>query len=182
MQLLERRDIRWVTLLALVAVAGCAPVEVGSFADHAVDFTHYRSYNWAAANPKSTLSPLEQNADFRDRLHGEIERQLSAKGLEGPTSRRPDLIIRYRTTVTPRIDENRNTSDYGSCSHDCPQRTIEYDAATLVVDIVDRRTNRVIWRGWARDRLDDALNNPDRMRQKVHDAVTQMMAAYPPKA
>jgi hypothetical protein len=50
-----------------------------------------------------------------------------------------------------------------------------------VLDIVDARTNRVIWRVWAQDSVEAILNNEDRMAKKIHEAVTRMLASLPPK-
>ena len=57
----------------------------------------------------------------------------------------------------------------------------DYEAGTLVLDLVDARTNRVIWRGWAQDSVEDMLNDPDRMAEKIDQAVTRMFALLPPK-
>jgi hypothetical protein len=50
-----------------------------------------------------------------------------------------------------------------------------------VIDIVDTRTNRVIWRGWAQDTVEGVLDNQDRMARKIDEAVTRMLARLPPK-
>jgi len=44
---------------------------------------------------------------------------------------------------------------------------------------VDARTNRVIWRGWAQDSVEDTLDNPDRMAKQIDEAVTRMMLMLP---
>jgi hypothetical protein len=54
-----------------------------------------------------------------------------------------------------------------------------YEAGTLVLDVVDARTNRVIWRGWAQHGVEDALDNPDKMARQIHEGVTRMLAAFP---
>ena len=62
---------------------------------------------------------------------------------------------------------------------ECRARVNEYEAATLILDLVDVRTNRIVWRGWARHSLEGVLDNPDRMAQRIDQAVTGMMQKFP---
>jgi hypothetical protein len=55
----------------------------------------------------------------------------------------------------------------------------DYEAGTLVLDMVDTRTNRVVWRGWAQRSLEGVIDHPDRMEQVVERAVAKMLAEFP---
>jgi len=55
----------------------------------------------------------------------------------------------------------------------------DYEAGTIVIDMVDARTNKVIWRGWAQDAVKGMLGNQDTMAAKVNEAVTRMLARLP---
>jgi len=55
-----------------------------------------------------------------------------------------------------------------------------YEAGTLVLDIVDTRTNDVIWRGWARDSVEGVLDNQDKMVRQISEAVERMLARLGP--
>ena len=97
------------------------------------------------------------------------------------TSGTPDLLIHYHASINQRIDVNRVDRRYGYCyGVDCPADVIEYEAGTLVLDIVDSRTNRVIWRGWAQDTVEGVLDNEDEMARQIDEAVTRMLARLPP--
>ena len=54
-----------------------------------------------------------------------------------------------------------------------------YDAGTLLLDLVDRRTNAVVWRGWAEGSLDAAIDEQDRLERNVDDAVAKILARLP---
>jgi hypothetical protein len=174
--------LRLTTALAVFALSGCATVQTGSFVDHGVDFSQYRTYNWAPQAPPTGDPRLERDAAFQDHLQGEVEKEFAAKGLTGPTSRRPQLLVRYRAATTPRVTVNGPESGYGYCSIDCTSRIVEYETATLIVDVLDARTRKLIWRGWAQDRLDEVLGNSDRMKKRLHEAVTHMLANFPSRA
>ena len=57
----------------------------------------------------------------------------------------------------------------------------EYEAGTLVLDIVDTRSNRLLWRGWAQNSVEDMLDDPDRMAKTIEEAVARMLRRLPPK-
>lgn len=171
---------RWTSALAVFAISGCATLETGSFVDRAADFTRYQTYNWARPLTRPPGDPrLEKNPFFQDHLQGAVEKQLAARGFRGPTPRKPDLLLRYRAAVTPRVTINGVESGYGHCSSDCSARIVEYEAATLVLDVIDARTNKMLWRGWVRDDLNDVLHNEDTMARRIQSAVTQMLAKLP---
>jgi hypothetical protein len=48
-----------------------------------------------------------------------------------------------------------------------------------VLDVIDTRTNRLIWRGWAQDSVEEALEDSDRMARQINEAVTRMLATFP---
>ena len=48
-----------------------------------------------------------------------------------------------------------------------------------MVDIVDTRRNRVVWRGWAQDAVGNMLEDRDTMAKKIDEAVTRILAQLP---
>jgi hypothetical protein len=124
---------------------------------------------------------LDKDPFFKDHVQGAIEKQLATKGFENLTSAAPDLLIHYHASIRQRIDVNRADQKYGYCyDEDCAVPVVGFEAGTLVLDIVDRRTNRVVWRGWAQDTVDDELDNRDRMVRKINEAVTRILSSFPP--
>jgi hypothetical protein len=80
------------------------------------------------------------------------------------------------------VTVNGVESGYGHCTSDCSARVGEYETATLVLDIIDARTNKMLWRGWAQDDLNDVLHDEDRMARRINAVVTQMLAKFPSQA
>lgn len=166
-----------------LAAAGCATtMNVSSHVARSIDFAQYRTYDWGPADALPTGDPrLDENPFFRDHVQGAVEQQLAARGFKGSTSGTPDLLIHYHASIDWRIKANLIDRDYGYCAtDDCPGGVIEYEAGTLVLDIVDTRTNRVIWRGWAEDSVESILNNQDRMARQIDEAVRRMIEMLPP--
>ena len=64
---------------------------------------------------------------------------------------------------------------YGYCD-DC--RPSVFDAGTLTLDMVDRRTNRVVWRGWAESTFDGIVDNQQWLERRVDEAVARMLEKF----
>jgi hypothetical protein len=177
--------MRRFTRLALVALpalalAGCATMNVSSYVVRGVDFTQYRTYAWGPTEARPTGDPrLDSNPFFKDRLEGAVERQLTTKRFEKSTSTTPDLLIHYHAHVTQRFEVNTVDRNRGYCSDDCEPTAGEYDEGTLVLDMVDARTNKVVWRGSARGVVNGLIDNQNLMEQKIDEAVRRMLEPLP---
>lgn len=168
--------------IATLALTGCASaMNVSSHVERGLDVTQYRSYDWGPADALPTGDHrLDTDPFFHDHMQGEVEKALAVRGFEKAASGTPDLLLHYHASINWRLDVNREDRRYGYCYRaECLPDVIEYEAGTLVLDIVETRTNRVVWRGWAQEKVEDALNNRDRMSRQIHEAVTRMLARFP---
>jgi hypothetical protein len=171
------------TFIALVAVvtAGCATLKVSSYVERGTDFTQFRTYDWGPADALPTGDPrLDEDPFFLDHFEGAVEIAMANKGYRLAETGPPDLLIHYHAAITPRIDINRLDRERGYCyDGDCRVRTIDSETGTLLVDVVDTRTHKLIWRGWAQHGVADILNNRDRMETRINEAVARMLAQLP---
>ena len=167
--------------LAMVAV-GCATTSmtVSSHVRRGMDIGPYRTYAWGPADALPTGDPrLDRNPYFQDYVQGAVEKQLAARGIQAATAGTPDLLLHYHASIDTRIDVSRSEHEYERCQGaDCSSWVEDYEAGTLVLDVVDARTNRLIWRGWAQDSV-EAFEHRDRMAERIGEAVRRMMATFP---
>jgi hypothetical protein len=171
-----------VVLLSLLTTACAATMDVGAHVQRGLNVRQFRTYDWGPADALPASDPrLGDNPFFNDHLLGAVEKQMAAKGFSrAGTDRQADLLIHYHAAIGPRVDVNRIDNEYGDCfDEDCRVRVIEYEQGTLVIDIVDARTNRLIWRGWAQQAVDRLLGDDDRMSRQIDDAVQRMLAKFP---
>ena len=164
------------------AAAGCLTLmPVSSHFDRGTDFTRFRTYAWGPADALPVSDPrLRDNPFFVDDLHGAIDTELQARGLARATSERADLLVHVHTAVTGRVEVPAQAGKFRDCvGSDCRNTVTEYDAGTLVIDLVDTWTSRVIWRGWAEHRLEDMLDDPEQVRRRVQTAVHGIMKRLP---
>jgi uncharacterized protein DUF4136 len=178
--------LRFATLVLLVATpSACATrMTVSSHVEHGLDLSRYRTFDWGPADALPTGDArLDKDPFFNDHVQGAVETGLAARGFHliapGETA---DLLIHYHANISRRINVNHGARAYDYCSQaDCPPELVEYEAGTLVLDVVDARTNKLIWRGWAQNSVEDMLHKPDIMAKTIDEAVTRMLLRLPPK-
>lgn len=163
--------------VAALALSGCATTRVNGFVERGMDFSHYRSYAWAAADRFSTGDPrLDNNEFFQSRLHAGVERELATRGFEKASPAAAELVIHFHASVRQQIDVNELDYKYGYCE-DCHSSV--YDAGTLTIDFVDAKTNRLVWRGWSEGAL-DGIDEQSVIEARVDEAVTKILRRLPP--
>ena len=169
------------TAIALVLAAGCASMNVSSHIERGVNFTDYVSYDWGPPDNLPVGDPrLDNNPFFNDYLQGAVEKQLKAKGFDhaakGATA---DLLIHYHASVNQRLDIYRADQQYGYCYGDCEPQVADFEQGTLVIDIVDAKSKKVVWRGWAQDTMTGIIDHQSRLEKQVDEGVTKMMQLLP---
>ena len=171
------------TAVILLVMTGCATMAGGSYVARGIDFTPYRTYDWGPADAFPTGDArLDSNAIFQDHLQGEVEQQLAARGIErAAPGTKPDLRIHYHLSVewTAEVREMNDTSR-NVVAEDWHASVREFETGTIVLDVMDAFTNQLLWRGWAKDRLDGIIANQDLMERQVDAAVAVMMRSLPP--
>ena len=162
-----------------LALTGCASTNISSYVERGIDFTRYRTYTWGPADSRSTGDPrLDNNPFFQERVRASVETELATKGFERIISGTPDLVIHFHASINQAINVNSVDRQHGYCDEgDCEPYV--YEAGTLLIDLVDARTNRVVWRGWARGTVDGAIDNQDRMEQRIDAAVMRILERLP---
>jgi hypothetical protein len=166
--------------LVTVAIAGCATtMSVSSHVERGLDFSRYRTFDWGTPDELPTGDPrLDADPFFKDNVQGAVEKALAGRGLA--LSETPDLRVHYHASINRRINVNSVDRARGYCpSGNCQAEIAEYDAGTLVIDMVDTRTGKVIWRGWAQDAVGDMLEDRDVMARMINEAVTRLIERLP---
>jgi Domain of unknown function (DUF4136) len=159
-------------VLCASIVSGCASIEVRSFTERGTDFSRYHTYNWAADGQQPTGDPrLDNNPFFQARVQADVDEQLSKRGFEKVTSGTPDLVLRYYAKVDQRLEVSN------AYCVDCKPSV--YDAGTLLIDLVDARSNNLVWRGWAEGSIDGAIDNQLWLEEKVDEAVRLILERLP---
>jgi hypothetical protein len=168
------------TAVAALAIAGCATMSVSSHIERNVSFADYVTYDWGPPDSLPVGDPrLDNNPFFKDFLQGAIEKKMAAKGFERAVTGPPDLLVHYHASVHQKLDVYEVDSRYGYCYGDCQPQIVDFELGTLVIDIVDTKTSKVVWRGWAQEAMNGIIDNQERLEKQVDEGVTKMMLLLP---
>src|SRR5262245_51221058 len=136
-----------------------------------------RTYGWAAAEPRPTGDPrLDSNRFFDERVRSAIEKELDGRGFEKTAT--PDLWLHYHAAVRQDVYVS-GCERLGDAREEC--RPEVYEAGTLLVDLVDAKTNRLLWRGLAGGSVDRGVDNQEWMEQRIDETVARILKQLPPR-
>ncbi len=163
--------------LLLVAVWTLATtvlgIDVKTDFDHHINFSGYKTYSLAKVD---TPDPL-----WNDRVKEAVDRQLKAKGWsELPSGGDVSIVAVGTTREKPALRTFYNGFDgwiWGGFA-DATTYVENYTVGTLVIDLFDTSSKKLIWRGSASDVLS---GKPEKDEKKVDKAVDKMFEHFPPR-
>lgn len=176
-----RRQLLLVSALAVVVSACASSGAIGFHVERGADFRAYRTFDWGLADALPAPDPrFVANAVFVDHVYGALERELLARGLRRAVGQAPDVLVHYHpASSTRRVLEPPacygTACDAGEGPPAGARTLTTVDEGTLVIDIVDARTARPVWRGWVRDDAAVMLRQPER----VDAAIARVVATFP---
>jgi hypothetical protein len=190
------------TIFIALLLAGCSTVEVTHEFDPNTDFSALHTYDWLPP-PKPTGDPrLDDNTILDARVHNAVDAALAEKGFTRAADN-PDVKVGYHVTLDRQQDVEYVNSSFGYWGmypgpypsawgaypaypgypgYGVPAavRVYNYLEGTLILDLFDARSKRLIWRGTARDEVNFRAS-PEKRQEKIDEAVRRMLAKFPPK-
>ena len=174
---------------AVLALSACSTLKSSSDFDPSVSFNQYKTYSWVEKKVDDAGYHLDGLMD--QRVRAAIETQLSQKGISKTDKQNADLLVNYITKVDKKINIDTFNSHFGYNPYYGPrwglggrlqtETTVrEYDVGTLMVDLVDNKTGKLIWRGTVADTVREQ-NTPEERIQIINHAIDTVMKDYPPK-
>jgi hypothetical protein len=164
-------------VLALVLLAACSTVSTSFDYDTSFDFSKLKSYRWADVPSKADANPFAVQ-----RANAAVETQLKAKGYV-PATGTPDFLVATYVGQRSRIQVTDWGYGYGPRAAwygpGAGVDVYEYEEGSLIVDIVDARSKRLVWRGSAIAVVDPGAT-PDERTERIQEAVAKMFKDFPP--
>jgi len=152
-------------VLALTAFAQKILVD----SDSSVDFSKFKTYAWRTGTPAP--SPL-----MDQRVIAAINTQMASKGfVKVDADKNPDLIITYHAAV----DYETQITSTGYYYYGGGTTYVDkIPVGTLLVEMDDPATHKVVWRGQGSDTMSD---KPDKIAKKINQVAEKMFKKYPPE-
>jgi hypothetical protein len=116
-----------------------------------------------------------------------VEATLGAKGYR-PEASRPDFVVRWdvsigsgQRTTTMETPVFRDVGPRSAASSSVPPMvTRQYREGTLILDVVDAGSDKVVWRGSAQAELTGA-SDPGAREARIREAVRGILERFPPQ-
>ncbi|MNK33710.1 hypothetical protein D3C87_522030 [compost metagenome] len=169
-----------IILLAAVSlgVTSCSPFKVRSDYSATANFTNYKTYLLRTDDLK--LNDLD-----KDRVLNELSKQLQAKTLT--SAQNPDLIINVKASHKKVQDVTTSMGGGMGWGWGGPWGggfgmgntwTNNYNSGTIVIDIVDTKTQKLVWQGIGSGL---SVDSPKSKQKQIPQIVADIMAKYPPQ-
>jgi hypothetical protein len=168
---MNTRTVRAAIFATLIAGAAATALaqKVNIDSDPAAPFSSYKTYMWTVGTPSP--NPLGDQ-----RIHDGVDQQLRARGLT-KRSDNPDLVVATHVLTHEEKQLIANGFGYGWYGGGFGTVTEQtYVQGTLVVDLYDAHTKKMVWRGTA---TDTASDKADKNTKKVNKALAKMFERYP---
>jgi hypothetical protein len=185
MQIISRVQSKlvWLTWCLLVLCGTSLAQKVTVDYNKKADFSQYRTYSWIPLDQaKHPMLALD--------LVGAVDEELQARGLH-KLDTGGDLIVHGYGSLSEGMNVSYDVDIYAAPGLDTPinwengtprpgnSTAVYVDKGTLVIDIADRKTKQLEWRGIAKAKLDP--EQKEKSFEIAEKAVAKMFKQYPGK-
>jgi hypothetical protein len=179
------RSRRLAATVLVALLLACAGTRVTSDYDVNADFSSLETFAWMPQPQKMTGDARVDNPLIAARVRSAIERTLTSKGYRLTSDTTPDFFVGYYLSLEQKIDVYTIDNYYGSGPYRrwggprFETHVNQYDEGTLVIDIVDAKAGRLVWRGSGSRRI-SASPTPQKTTQRINEAVEAILERFPP--
>jgi len=176
-----------ITVLTLTLMA-CSGIQVSQDFEQGFDFSHLKTFDWTANEGNEW--GLAGNDLVDKRIRNAIVNTLVARQFTQDDSGKSDFLVSYDLAVEQRISSSnvsggisvgRSTRGRaGSISIGTGSQVRTYDQGTLIIDVTDVASDKLVWRGISSQALPD-LSDPQKLTDRVNETVAKILAQFPPE-
>ncbi|QBF81885.1 DUF4136 domain-containing protein [Shewanella maritima] len=174
--------------IAIAALSACSSLKTNSDFDPGVSFDQYKSFAWIE---KKSDSQYHLDGLMDQRVRNAVNNEMTAKGLKQVGAESADLLVNYLTKVDKKINVDTFHTNYGynpyyyrgwgyGGSMQSHTTVREYEVGTLIIDLVDNKTDKLVWRGTVADTIKNK-STPEEREQLINEAINKVMLNFPPK-
>ncbi len=159
---------------ALLSV-GCSSISTSYDFATGTDFAALKTYSWMKSPTDGKADPL-----IVERVHSAVNATLQLKGY-ALVDQSPDFFVSSHGSSREKIQvSDWNYQPRGFHGGGPSGATVyQYEEGTLLLDVIQAKDKRLVWRGTARGVINP--NPPPEERTKViNEAVQKLLAKFPP--
>ena len=188
---MSRKKSWIVAALTALFLQGCnSGVQVRVDYDPQENYEQLRSYAWAPLTEAERQEKARNNL-VHERIQAAVDAHLAARGYAKVAEDQADFHVTHTVTIErhAQVYDNRASVGYGrygtrggvGISYGFPVSTTvqEYKVGTLIIDIIDVRQKRLVWRG-AGDRTLGEDYSPEKRTEIINTVVNEILGRFPP--
>ncbi len=174
------------TIIGLIMLLSACAKTPNLDYDQSADFSNIKNYAWVAdLDFAKDTDNYQVNPLMEQRVTNAIDSALSSKGLNKVNKQNADVVINIHASVKTKTTSDSFTTSFGHPWHtwglgiNTHTQTKEYEYGTLIVDIIDAKSDKLIWRG-AKEGLLKKYHAPEKRTRAVNNLVNQILNHFPP--
>jgi hypothetical protein len=186
------RNTLWiVAALAALLFQGCTTgTQVRVDYDQKEDFQSLRSYAWAPMTAEERQEK-SRNSLTHERIQSAIDAHLAARGFQKVGEDQADFLVTHTVALESRtqVQTTQMSVGYGrygarggvGVGYGMPleSTTYQYKVGTLIIDIIDARQKRLVWRGSGERTVSEDLS-PEKRTEVINTTVNEVLSRFPP--
>jgi len=171
-------------ILPVVLVTSCKPtLKVFSDYDKSANFSSYKTFSLYYLVTSHTVSELNE-----ERIWNYIRAEMTKKGYI-ENDQNPDLVVNAVSILKNKKYVTADSYGYGSAirpygywggrgvaSGHTTFQTSNVKQGSLLIDVIDAKTNKLVWEGTGNAEFEKRPKDPDAVISK---AVTKILAGFP---
>jgi hypothetical protein len=188
------RKLVLLLVFTTLILSACSSYKFYSINNGKVDVSRYQTYAWVPSG-ESKASKYYQNDIAEDKIISAVNAELDARGFK-VDNRKPDVLVRYTAVVDNKSRVINDPVYYQAPARYVPRlgyyqgrsfyyyqyyrpfpvyagsevRKVEFEEGNIVVDLIDRNSSKVIWRGVAKGEV----NNPEKAVNDIPKVVGKL--------
>jgi hypothetical protein len=188
----------WLIPVLLVGAACTAPgapgvlrprTEIEVERDPGADLSRLRTYRWMPGPPLAVDDARIDAPLLEKRIREAIAAALEARGYERKLAGTVDFFIAYHVSLSEKLKVSSASTSYAGRSSEWPSALdpspgsavmTTYEAGTLVIDLVDPATSRVLWRGSGQTRVDPTRDSEATKIERINRGAELILARLSP--
>lgn len=167
-------------VVAILSIGCSNKILVSYDYDKDINFSKYSSYNFTSESNESSLDQLTKK-----RIFVSISEVMNKKDFSW--EEQPDVFVHFHVNL---IKDKKQSKEATTPMHKAESYKIgdnyigsyidtgEYARGTLFIDLIDAKSNRLIWKSIGKVEIDTERKNPDKDMRKL---VKKMFRSFPPK-
>ena len=173
------------TLVLAGSLGACSGMKITTDYNPEVapNFSAYQTYAWLPQPIRK--DPRVYNAITENRVRRAVDNSLSAGGYRKLESGTPDFLVAWQAAIEGKVDVTMVNGYYGYGyrrwgAWGAEPMVREYDEGTLILDVIDAESRELVWRGVAQAKISQN-SSPDQRGRKINEAVSKILANFPPE-